>query len=96
MSASGFGMRSISRLLDVAVDIGDAIGQGAVAVAPQVLDLIQPVIGETRPDICSICVCEDAADCFLVRLSGRPIQGGGCTVGDNGERRFGGHRWHLR
>lgn len=96
MGAIGFGLRPISRRLDIAV--GDAIRQGAMAGIAEGLELIQPVLGKACLGGRAVGVCEDATDGFVVGLSRRAVEGGGRggAVGDDGERGLRGHRGHLR
>lgn len=67
-----------------------------MAVGPQILVMIQPVFRESGLDVGSVCVGEDTAYGLVVGFPGRPIEGGVCAVGDEGERWFGSDGWHLR
>lgn len=68
-----------------------------MAVVPEALELIQPVIWVTSVPVCRVCVCEDTANCFFVGLSGRTIHGRSVgAIGDVGERRFEGTWRHLQ
>ncbi|KAG9796248.1 SAICAR synthase-like protein, partial [Aureobasidium melanogenum] len=92
---SAVGQVLISRILH-ARQFGQSIGR-AVAVVPEILELIQSVIGQGRRfHARSVGICEDAADGFVMGLSGRTVKGGVGTVGEDGERRLRSHGWHLR
>lgn len=67
-----------------------------MTVIPEVLELIQPVIGQSGLDVSAVCVGKETAYCFVVGFPGWTIEGGVGAIRDEGERRFGSHGWHLR
>lgn len=67
-----------------------------MAVVPQILQGVQPVVRTAGVDVGAIGVGEDTAYGLVVGFSGRAIEGGICAIRNEGERRFGSDGRHLR
>jgi len=72
------------------------IRQGTMAVVPQILEGVQPVVGASGVDVGAVGIGENTAYSLVIGLARGPVEGGVCTIRNEGKRRFGSNGRHLR